>query len=78
MLDIVLAHQAAGLKSELVQQLMSALVLPAPQHYRPQLRRLAGLSGARRGRGRGSAVRGLARGSGYPASAVALPARSVR
>lgn len=44
-LDIVLAHQSLALKNELVQHLMSALVLPAPNHYRPQLRRLAGLSG---------------------------------
>lgn len=45
-LDIVLSHQGAPLKSELMQRLMSALVLPAPEHYRALLRRLAALSGA--------------------------------
>lgn len=45
-LDIVLSHQGAALKSELMQRLMSALVLPAPEHYRALLRRLAALSGA--------------------------------
>ncbi len=44
-LDIVLSHQGAALKSELMQRLMSALVLPAPEHYRALLRRLAALSG---------------------------------
>ncbi|KAL4426359.1 hypothetical protein ABPG77_004653 [Micractinium sp. CCAP 211/92] len=43
-LDIVLSHQGAALKSELMQRLMSALVLPAPEHYRALLRRLAALS----------------------------------
>lgn len=47
-LDIVLSHQGAALKSELMQRLMSALVLPAPEHYRALLRRLAALSGGRR------------------------------
>jgi hypothetical protein len=44
--DIVVSHQGVGTKSALVSQLMSALVLPAPEHYRPLLRRLAAL-GAR-------------------------------
>jgi hypothetical protein len=43
-LDIVLSHQGAPLKSALMQRLMSALVLPAPEHYRALLRRLAGLA----------------------------------
>ncbi|PRW58200.1 acetyl- carboxylase 1-like isoform A [Chlorella sorokiniana] len=43
-LDIVLSHQGAALKSALLQRLMSALVLPAPEHYRALLRRLAALS----------------------------------
>lgn len=44
-LDIVLSHQGAALKSALLQRLMSALVVPAPEHYRALLRRLAALSG---------------------------------
>lgn len=44
-LDIVVSHQGAALKCALLQRLMSALVLPAPEHYRSQLRRLAALSG---------------------------------
>ena len=44
--DIVVSHQGVATKSALVSQLMSALVLPAPEHYRPLLRRLAAL-GAR-------------------------------
>ncbi len=44
-LDIVLSHQGAALKSALLQRLMSALVVPAPEHYRTLLRRLATLSG---------------------------------
>ncbi|PSC75189.1 acetyl-carboxylase 1-like [Micractinium conductrix] len=43
-LDIVLSHQGTPLKSALMQRLMSALVLPAPEHYRSLLRRLATLS----------------------------------
>ena len=42
--DLVLAHNGMTLKSELVLRLMGALVLPAPDLYRPQLRRLAALS----------------------------------
>ena len=53
-LDIVLSHQGAALKCQLLQRLMSALVLPAPEHYRTLLRRLAALSGAEQaGTGRG-------------------------
>eukprot|EP00887_Chlorella_sp_A99_P005434 scaffold1.g5434.t1 len=43
-LDLVLAHQSQELKSALLQRLLAALVLPAPQHYRRLLRRLAALS----------------------------------
>ncbi|EFN59405.1 hypothetical protein CHLNCDRAFT_56737 [Chlorella variabilis] len=43
-LDIVLSHQGAALKCALLQRLMSALVLPAPEHYRSLLRRLAALA----------------------------------
>jgi hypothetical protein len=42
-LDFVVSHQGAPLKCALLQRLMSALVLPAPEHYRAQLRRLAAL-----------------------------------
>ena len=45
-LGIVMAHQAPALKSALVLRLMSALVLPDPEHYRAHLRRLAALEGA--------------------------------
>lgn len=41
--DIVVSHQAVALKAALVARLMAALVLPAPEHYRPLLRRLAAL-----------------------------------
>ena len=44
-LDIVVSHQGAPLKCALLQRLLSALVLPAPEHYRQLLRRLAALSG---------------------------------
>lgn len=44
--DIVVSHQGVATKSQLVSQLMSTLVLPAPEHYRPLLRRLAALGGA--------------------------------
>jgi acetyl-CoA carboxylase/biotin carboxylase 1 len=44
--DIVVSHQGVATKSQLVNQLMSTLVLPAPEHYRPLLRRLATLGGA--------------------------------
>ena len=46
MLGIVMAHQAPALKSALVLRLLSALVLPDPEHYRAHLRRLAALEGA--------------------------------
>ena len=42
--DIVVSHQGVEIKTQLIGQLMSALVLPAPEHYRPLLRRLAALS----------------------------------
>ena len=45
-LGIVMAHQAPALKSALVLRLLSALVLPDPEHYRALLRRLAALEGA--------------------------------
>lgn len=41
--DIVVSHQGSDIKVALVSQLMSALVLPAPEHYRPLLRRFAAL-----------------------------------
>ena len=41
--DIVVSHQGLPFKCALVSQLMSALVLPAPEHYRPLLRRFAAL-----------------------------------
>lgn len=41
--DIVVSHQGLPIKVNLVTQLMSALVLPAPEHYRPLLRRFAAL-----------------------------------
>ena len=44
--DIVVSHQAVALKAALVARLMAALVLPAPEHYRPLLRRLAALGAA--------------------------------
>lgn len=43
--DIVVSHQGVETKTQLVSQLMSTLVLPAPEHYRPLLRRLAALGG---------------------------------
>ena len=33
--DIVVSHQGVEIKTQLIGQLMSALVLPAPEHYRP-------------------------------------------
>ncbi len=41
--DIVVSHQGVATKTLMVSQLMSSLVLPAPEHYRPLLRRLAAL-----------------------------------
>ena len=41
---IVVSHQGVEIKTQLIGQLMSALVLPAPELYRPLLRRLAALS----------------------------------
>lgn len=44
-LDIVVSHQALQLKCGLIVKLLYALVAPTPEHYRPLLRRLAGLVG---------------------------------
>ena len=44
-LDVVVSHQALELKCELVVRLMYALVSPQAEHFRPLLRRLAGLVG---------------------------------
>lgn len=41
--DLVLSHNGLRLKSALMVRLMAALVLPAPDPYRPLLRRLAAL-----------------------------------
>eukprot|EP00884_Botryococcus_braunii_P014175 jgi/Botrbrau1/22759/Bobra.0132s0090.2 len=41
--EIVQSHQGLPLKVDLVCQIMNALVLPAPEHYRNLLRRLAAL-----------------------------------
>lgn len=41
--DIVVSHQGLPTKLALVTQLMSSLVLPAPEHFRPLLRRFAAL-----------------------------------
>lgn len=41
--DIVVSHQGLPTKMLLVSRLMSTLVLPAPEHYRPLLRRFAAL-----------------------------------
>ena len=43
--DIVVSHQALQLKCGLVVKLLYVLVAPTPEHYRPLLRRLAGLVG---------------------------------
>ncbi|KAK2079983.1 hypothetical protein QBZ16_002378 [Prototheca wickerhamii] len=45
-LEIVVAHQSAGPRADLVHRLLNALVLPSPEAYRPILRRLAALTGA--------------------------------
>ncbi|KAK9805253.1 hypothetical protein WJX72_008860 [[Myrmecia] bisecta] len=42
---IVVSHQGLRLKSALILELMNAVVLAAPEHYRTVLRRLAGLVG---------------------------------
>ena len=44
-LDVVVSHQALELKCELVVRLLYALVSPRAEHFRPLLRRLAGLVG---------------------------------
>ena len=42
-LDVVVSHQALELKCQLVVKLLYALVAPRAEHFRPILRRLAGL-----------------------------------
>jgi acetyl-CoA carboxylase/biotin carboxylase 1 len=42
--DVVLSHNGLVLKSQLILRVMGALVLPAPDVYRPLLRRLAALA----------------------------------
>ncbi|KAL4525084.1 hypothetical protein Ndes2526A_g07171 [Nannochloris sp. 'desiccata'] len=42
--DVVLSHNGLVLKSQLILRIMGALVLPAPDVYRPLLRRLAALA----------------------------------
>jgi pyruvate/2-oxoglutarate dehydrogenase complex dihydrolipoamide acyltransferase (E2) component len=44
--DIVVSHMGLPLKIRLASQLMAALVLPAPERYRPILRRFAALGSA--------------------------------
>lgn len=44
-LDVVVSHQALELKCELVVRLLYALAAPRAEHFRPLLRRLAGLVG---------------------------------
>ena len=39
--DIVVSHQGLPRKMSLVAHLLNVLVLPAPEHYRPLLRRMA-------------------------------------
>ena len=41
--EFVVSHQALERKVSLVLYLLRTLVLPAPEHYRPLLRRLAAL-----------------------------------
>ena len=67
--DIVVSHQGVEIKTQLIGQLMSALVLPAPEHYRPLLRRLAALSEycARLSWGMMSAVEHMHCSQGFPA-----------
>lgn len=44
-LDVVVSHQALELKCELVVRLLYAVAAPRAEHFRPLLRRLAGLVG---------------------------------
>ena len=48
-MDIVISHQALPRKMELIGQLLNSLVLPAPEHYRSLLRRLAALGASQAG-----------------------------
>ena len=41
--DVVLSHHGLKQKEQLTLQIISILVQPAPEHFRPQLRRLAAL-----------------------------------
>ena len=43
MADIVLSHKGIKHKIKLACQIISEVVLPAPEHFRPLLRRLAAL-----------------------------------
>jgi acetyl-CoA carboxylase/biotin carboxylase 1 len=42
-LELVVSHQGRALKMDLLRRLMATLVLPAPEHYRDYLRRMAAL-----------------------------------
>ncbi len=50
-LEAVISHQGLARKCELVSRLLAKLVLPAPTHYRSQLRRIAALAGHVKGTG---------------------------
>jgi len=52
--DIVVSHMGLPLKIRLASQLMAALVLPAPERYRPILRRFAALGSGGGGSGGGA------------------------
>ena len=67
MLDVVVSHQALELKCELVVRLMYALVSPQAEHFRPLLRRLAGLVGQTTSLSWGGGVYGMERVGGYKA-----------
>ena len=40
----MISHQAIPRKVDLIKRLLALLVLPAPEHYRVQLRRLSALT----------------------------------
>ena len=50
-LEAVISHQGLARKCDLVSRLLATLVLPAPTHYRSQLRRMAALAGQVKGTG---------------------------
>ena len=54
--DIVVSHMGLPLKIRLASQLMAALVLPAPERYRPILRRFAALGSAGASAGGGAST----------------------